>query len=142
MSDRLLKFSEAEFERAARRVVEKMFADNRTSPNPSPKIPIIDELLHGGPDYNPHGSAAEHAIFVELATRAVLARKWFQNEGPPWAQPLPLAVADCHACFNLGPGNHRRDALRGEYGLSLHGLAWRYERAEPFEIFCARRLAV
>ena len=93
-----------------------MFEANRVNPNPSPKIPIIGELLHG-PSYDPRAPAEEHAEFIDLAVRAVLARKWFEGEAAPWAQPLPLSLKDCRACFNLGPGDHRRAIARGECGL-------------------------
>ena len=73
--------------------------------------------------------------------RAVRAKFWFEKEAAPWAQPLLLRDDECRACFNLGPGDHRRDIARGEYGLYLRSLGWRYERAQSFEVRCADRLA-
>jgi hypothetical protein len=139
MQDRILKYSEAEFERAVRRKVEAMFEANRTSANPSREIPIIGTLMHGY--YDPRASAAEHVELVDMVVRAVIAREWFKQEAAPWAQSLPLSTSDCQALFNLGPGDHRRAIAVGEYGLYLQTMGWRIDRVQPFEVYCAHRLA-
>ena len=98
---------------------------------------MIDEMR--GYEYSPHGPRDPE--LEELVVRALCACKWFEGEAAPWAQPLPLTQKDCVACFNLGPGDHRRAVARGEYGLYLRGLGWHYQRARPFEVQCAQRLA-
>jgi hypothetical protein len=135
MDRRILKFSTDEFERAVRREVERLFELNRNSPDPSPEIPVIGQMLHR-PDFDPHKSVAENAEWVELVLRALFAKKWFaESEGPPWAQPLVLAYDGCLELLNRRPPT-RRGLLRAEYSMAFRNIGWEIERMPPFEIFC------
>jgi hypothetical protein len=73
-----------------------------------------------------------------LMSRALCAQKWFEFEGPKWAQPLPLTWDDCIARYQ--DAQRGREYLTGQYGLRLRAHDWYYERAPKFEVFCADQL--
>jgi hypothetical protein len=111
MSDRVLKFSEAEFTAAVRRKVEALFEANRSSPNPSREIPIIGELLWVDYHYNPRAPAEAHADLIDLAVKAVIARNWFESQLPPWMQPLPLPLNQAERIALNNTGDRRLQAV-------------------------------
>jgi hypothetical protein len=142
---RLTEICEAEFEREVERLVERsrpgfereiaaVFEAARTQPCVLCEIPIVGAVQ--GFVYSPH--ASQHRDLEKLIVQAMCARKWFEFEAPPWAQPLPLSEEDCVACFNCG--GDRRAALVGHYARTLRGMHWAYKLAPPFELHCAYSL--
>ena len=128
---RLLENAGREFENLIRREVERLFEENRTSPNPSPKIPIIGEMLWVDWKYDPHGPRKEHAKFMELAVKALIARKWFETQLPPFMQPLLLPLCEDERIALNGTGDRRLSAV-ANYSMLLLSMDWEYQRVRPF----------
>jgi hypothetical protein len=138
-----MDIAEDAFERMIERMVEREFNNLRALPDAVCEVPFI-----GGPpfdhygQFNPHLPPEQHADLRQRVLRALRARRWFEFEAPPWAQPLPLKLEDCYALFNDPPHRGKiRPALVGEYGICLRGMDWRLEYAPPFEEFCAEQLS-
>ena len=129
MLDRLQEASAQELERALARRVKHLFEVALQSG--AREVPVI-----GGPLAPPK----EQTEQMRLVVQALLARKWFEHEAPPWAQPLPLGVAECNDLFNGVNRGNRRCWLRGGYGIHLWWLNWETKYAQPFELFCAEQL--
>jgi hypothetical protein len=68
-----------------------------------------------------------YRVLVALTARivrALAARKWFENEAPPWAQPLPLRYDDMITLLN-GPYQGKwRPRLVSEYAQRLRASGW------------------
>ncbi len=129
MGDRLKQAFQRESELEIRRKVEALFEANRVSPNPSRKIPIIGEARWA--EYDPHGSPEQHAEFMELAVKALLARKWFETQLPPFMQPLQLPLCEAER-IALNNTSDRRSPVVARYGMTLQQYDWEYWRAPPF----------
>ena len=129
MDDRLKELSADEFERFIARKVERAF--EAAFPDPAAEVPFI-----GGcwPPLEYHDELRLTVI------RALRAQRWFEQEAPPWAQPLPLTFEDCIARYNGPNRGSRRGSLVGNYGVMLRQMQWRYENAWPFEVYCAHVL--
>lgn len=131
MVDKLLDIAADEFERVVKQIVEREFEALRTLPDETAELPWI-----GGKYFHD-----QHDNQQQRVVRALCARRWFEAEAPPWAQPLPLSEKDCFALINEGGhGGGHRPRLRGEYGLRLRSGGWNLKYATPFEMFCAQKL--
>jgi hypothetical protein len=126
-----------EFALGVKRMVEREFAALKDLPGDSVEAPFI------GDEFDPHDEEA-FDFWLQMATRALLARRWWEKEGPPWAQPLPLKRKECVALRNKYRTKHdfRRANLIASYAEDLKARWYRVENAIPFELFCARTLAV
>jgi len=131
--DRLLKISMQEFKRKVEPEVDEVFEAARALPGDVCEIPWI------GGTYRPHAPAEELVPLKQRVVRARCARHWFEWEAPRWAQPLPLRVKDYRALY--GQPHRPRFAPVAHYAESLRGLDWYYQRAYPFEDFCAQLVA-
>jgi hypothetical protein len=131
MDARLLQACTSEFEQQ----VADMFEARRNQPITLCEIPIIGSIR--GHEYSPHAPRQQTYVLERLAVKALLAQKWFEDEAPKWAQPLPLTEEDCVALLQT---RDRRPNLRGNYGRLLRELQWEYRNAKPFELFCAGKL--
>jgi hypothetical protein len=134
--DRLLATVMREFEREVEQMVAgkyaQVFAALRAGEEV--EIPVIGGALPP-PEYRTPEYYDELQAEIIQALRS---QKWFTFEAPAWAQPLPLRREDCEALGDT-PDRWGRDWLRGEYGQHLRSLSWHYERAIPFEKFCAQK---
>jgi hypothetical protein len=120
-----MDISEKEFERLIQRSVKEKFEAIRG--RTGVKLPWI------GDPYYPE----QHDDQYQSVLQALRCRRWFEFEAPPWAQPLPLSDEACIALFNGPNRDNRRLHMVGRYGQRLRGMNWNYQRATPFEIFCA-----
>jgi hypothetical protein len=132
--ERLLETAMREVERSVVRQVEREFEARRKLPDDICEVPFIDGK------YNPHAPPGEHAALKQRVIAALRCRKWFELEAPLWAQPLPLKLDDCHALLNGPNRNDQRLTLVSRYGQELMGMAWDYQRAPRFEVYCAQLL--
>ena len=74
---------------------------------------------------------------MKSAVRALLARRWWEQEAAPrWAASvtLPLTRDACEELINAGD---TRLAFVGGYGQHLRRMSWDLRRCLPFEAFCA-----
>jgi hypothetical protein len=129
--DRLLETVMREFEREVEQVVERKFAHVFAALQAGEEVEI--PVIRRPEEY------WERDDLQARVVRALCCRKWFEFEGPRWAQPLPLKEDDCIALFNLPEPRWGRHWLVGEYGRHLRRLGWHYQRAIPFEKFCAQK---
>ena len=127
--DRLLASCLREVEREVVQLVERAF---ERVPLDARELPVI-----GGGPFSHYGRTVQK----ELVVAALIAKQWFEFEGPRWARPLLLKAEDCHEMFNGVHRGNPRSWLRGEYGLLMRRMHWHYERVAPFEIFCIEQLA-
>jgi hypothetical protein len=129
--DKLQEVSEREFEREIARLVEREFELRRALPNHISATPWTNEA------FDPHASPEELVEVKAREVRALLARKWFEQEAPPWAQPLPLRYDRMIVLLNqFRPGNWR-PRLVAEYAQRLRASEWHIQRAQRFEEFSA-----
>jgi len=124
-----------EFQREVEQTVERKFAHVFASLRAGEDVEI--PILGGLPQYRD----AEYRDGLQGdVVRALCARKWAESEAPAWMQPLLLREDDCIALLNAPEtGRWDRSWLRVEYSRHLRGLDWHYERAIPFEKFCAQK---
>jgi hypothetical protein len=135
MSD-ILPFETA-FVRAARRMVDAAFEANRNNPKATDDIPFIG-WMHGVV-YNPHGTPEDHARLQELVVKALLAKKWFEDEVPKRLQvTLPLHETERVA---LNGSGDRRLGVVSNYALLLQSMHWNLARAPSFLDFYAQSMA-
>jgi hypothetical protein len=137
--DRILAANLRDYEREIARTVERKFTRmlEAIQAGEEVEIPVIDEEL-APPEYR---TPEYYDELQATAVRACVCRKWFEYESPRWAWPLPLTREDCLARCNTPEARpHSRAHLVGQYGLLLREFRWHYERAKPFEVFCADRL--
>jgi hypothetical protein len=128
MDDQLMEVCRREFERQ----VAQAFEIARNQPIVSCEIPIIGSLR--AYEYSPHAPWQQTYVLERFAVKALLAQKWFEDEAPKWAQPLPLTEEDCVALLQT---RDRRPNLRGKYGQLLRELQWELTYVTLFEVFCA-----
>jgi hypothetical protein len=133
--DRMLKSNLSAFEREVTKTVARKFEQvlRALQAGEDVRIPVIDDEF-------PPKEYRTPEYFNELQAklvRALVCRKWFEFEGPRWAQPLPLTEEDCYA---RAKPYHDRGSLICEYGRHLRDCSWDLERAQRFEVFCADRL--
>jgi hypothetical protein len=128
--DRILKTAMREVEHEIVAQVERAFEG---LPDDVRELPII-----GGwpfPDW-------ERAEQKQTAIAALRAKCWFKLEAPLWAQPLLLKAEECYPLLDNHPNSKNyRALLRGSYGLYLRHKWWDLAHAQPFEIFCADKMA-
>jgi hypothetical protein len=136
--DRILAANLRDFESNIKQTVGRQFSRmlEAFQAGEETKIPII-----GGELPPPEYRTPEY--FDELQAtivRALCTQKWSEYETPSWVNPLPLKEEDCIALLNI-PEAQRWDRhwLRSEYGRHLRSLSWHYQRAIPFEKFCAQK---
>ena len=127
--DRVLKTALAEAEAGIVALVEREFEG---LPLDVKALPILGSWPH--PEY-------ERDRQKKAAVAALLAKKWFEFEGPLWAQPLPLTFAGCVELFNGVHQLNRRSQLRGGYGMHAGTMGWKIANMRPFEEFCAYELS-
>ena len=140
--DRLLETCVREFQRVIERVVEREFEAARVLPDDVVEVPWIGGWPHGPPGtYNPHAPRDELAALKQRVIRALCAQRWFEEEAPKWAQPLPLRFDECVALFNGPNAGKRRPGLVGEYGQYLGWMGWKLQHAQRFEEFCAYKIS-
>jgi hypothetical protein len=136
--DRMLASNLREFEPNIKQTVERNFPRMLEAFQAGEvEIPII-----GGELPPPEYRTSEY--FTELQAkivRASCAKKWCESECPSWLNPVPLREEDCIGLLNIPDDDQRwgRNWLRSEYGRHLRNLSWHYERAVPFEKFCAQK---
>jgi hypothetical protein len=118
--DRLLKAAMIEFERAAVQQAERAFA---ALPDEVCKVPFIDE------EYDPRASPEQHTEQKQRVIRALCCRLRFELDSPKRCQPLPLCE-DERVAFNR-TGDPQL-GIAANYGMTLQGLDWHYERAPSF----------
>jgi hypothetical protein len=128
MTDTFIELCEREFAAQVEREFETALQSGAR------EIPIV------GGEFDPDGPPEVHVRLMGDAVRALLAKKWFEGEAPPWAQPLPLTFDDCVALFNGPNQGQRRPYLRGEYGVHVRSAGWDLRYVMPFEVFCASKL--
>src|SRR5262245_30258872 len=130
--DRLLRTCMQEFERIVAQTVARKFEHVLKALQAGEEvgeIPVIGDKFPP-PEYR----TAEYFTGLQAkVVRALCARKWFEFEGPRWAQPLPLKEDDCIALLNTPEPRWGRHWLVCEYGRHLRGYDWHYQRAIPFE---------
>jgi hypothetical protein len=131
MTDKLLEVSAREFEHAIERLVERKFEIRRALPNHISSTPWTDK------PFNPHAPLEQLVELKAREVRALLCQKWFEDEAPKWAQPLPLRYDRMIILLNQFDGTNWRPRLVSEYAQMLRMLGWHFERAQPFEIFSA-----
>jgi hypothetical protein len=127
--DRLLETAMREFERQVVSLVEREFEHIAERMETGVcQIPVI------GGEFPPPDRRDGLQARVR---RALCARRWFEFEAAPWAQPLPVSASEISALFNRP---NRRLYPVADYGLMLREMSWRYQHAMPFEEFTAQYL--
>lgn len=131
MTNRLQKASEQAFEAALERRVKHEFEVFRRS-LPDDACDCAAPIT--GDFFNPQEDNAAH---VKLAVQALLARRWWEQEGAPrWAMSVPLPLSN-DECTELGNAGDMRLTFVAEYAGRLRAIGWDLRRALPFEAFCA-----
>jgi hypothetical protein len=136
--DRILAANLRDFESNIKQTVERRFPRILEAFQAGEvEIPIIGGTL-------PPEECRTSEYFTELQARivrALCAKKWCESECPSWLNPLPLKEEDCIALLSIPDDDQRwgRNWLRSEYGRHLRGYEWHYQRALPFEKFCAQK---
>src|SRR4051794_13178346 len=121
--ERLLEVSMREFERQIVRQVELAFAG---LPDEVCSLPYIDGK------YDPRAPAAKHVEQKQRVIRALCCRHRFEFDSPRRCWPLPLCE-DERVEYNR-TGDHQL-GITANYGMTLQGLDWHYERAPSFFTF-------
>jgi hypothetical protein len=133
--DRMLASNLRDFESNIEQTVERLFVrwHEAIEAGDETEIPVIGGEL-------PPPAAEYYDELQAKIVRALCAQKWSEFETPHWINPLPLKEEDCIALLNI-PEAQRWDRhwLRSQYGRHLRSLGWHYERAVPFEKFCAQQ---
>jgi hypothetical protein len=126
-TDRVQKAAADAFERAIKRTVERVFA--------IAKERGVCETPVTGDEWGSDLSPERYAELMARAVKAVLARKWFEDEAPKWACPLPVSRDEITALLNgVHQGKHR-PRMRSQYGEYLRARGWRLEHVTPFELY-------
>src|SRR4051794_6563764 len=128
MHDKLIQVSEAEVERALERRVHQLFEIARE--NGARQAPITADTIY--PDMLPE----HHTQLEERAVRAVLAKKWFAGEAPPWALALGGLPVTLDEITNLLNGVYQgkpRPRMLSDYGARARSAGWMLEYVGPFE---------
>src|SRR5262249_42542107 len=120
--------SEQEYERVIQKLVKQKFEAIRGRTNV--KVPWIDDPYH----------PEQHDVLQRWVLQALRCRRWFEGEGPPWAQPLPLSLEDCVARYSGPNRGNQRGFLVGQYGITLRSMRWDLKYIPLFEVHSAHLL--